>query len=162
MQKRKNLRPESNEDKAAWCEYGDKTEVEFVSKMLASKCSVFMNPAKEENKFTHDFFIVMPSDLKTIRTRFRTADRYGIPSHSAITLNKKDVDRYSDKYPHIIIIFDVKYEDFSRVCYAPIRDIKKAIRRGVAKLHTYTNRVNDTQGNAKESWVLDSMWFKEI
>lgn len=155
------MRSESNEDKKAWCEYGDQIEVEFVSKMLASKCSVFMNPAKSESKVTHDLFIVMPSDLKTTRTRFRIADRYGILSHSAITLNKKDVDRYADIYPHIII-FDVKYEDFSCVCYAPIREIKKAIRRGVAKLHTYINRVNDTQGNAKESWVLDSMWFKEI
>tara|TARA_R110000803_G_scaffold139118_1_gene205797 strand:- start:44 stop:520 length:477 start_codon:yes stop_codon:yes gene_type:complete len=155
-------KPSNNQDKSAWCEYGDKTEVEFVSKMLSSSCSVFMNPAKAENKYTHDFFIVMPSDLKTIRTRFRTSDRYGIKSHSAITLNKKDVDRYVDKYPHIIIIFDVKYDDFSRLCYAPIRDIQKAIARGVAKLHTYNERVNDNSGNAKESYVLDSMWFKEL
>ena len=151
-----------NQDKQSWCYAGEGAEYSFLSKMLTGRLSVMANPEKSSNKFTHDFYLVMPCDLKTIRTRFRTADRYGIDPFSAITLNKKDVDRYSELYPHIVIIFDVDYGDYKRLCYAPLRQIKKAISSGHAKLHTYKERINDTQGNAKESYVIDSRWFTEV
>ena len=155
-------RPESNEDKQSWCEHGALAEVEFAGPLLGSGCSVFANPAKVENPYIHDLYMVVPADLKTIRTRFRTASRYGIDPRTAITLNKKDVDRYTEKYPHINIIFDIDYGDFKTVRYATLRQIQKAISSGKAQLHVYQNRIDDNKGNAKESYVMDALWFNKL
>lgn len=152
---------QSNEDKQAWCEAGQQAEVRFAGPLF-SGVSILQNPAKSLDKYTHDFYMMVPSDLKTIRTRFNTADRYGIQAATAFTLNKKDVDRYKEKYPHIIIIFDIDYGDYKTLRYAPLREIQRAIFYDKAKLHTYIHRVGDTAGNAKESWVMDSKWFREL
>lgn len=151
----------NNEDKEAWCNLGSKAEVRFAGPNF-SGVSVLQNPAKAENKYTHDFYMLMPADIKTIRTRFNTSDRYGIPSYSAFTLNKKDVDRYKKLYPHIIVIFDIEFADFKTLRYAPLREIHRAIALGKAPLHEYQNRINDSNGNAKESYVMDAMWFREL
>ena len=152
---------ESTENKLFWCDIGAEAEKRFAAPMLGA-CSVFLNPAKIENKYTHDFFIVMPCDLKTIRTRFNTSSRYGVNSKTGFTINKKDIERYSEKYPDIIIIFDIDYGDFQTVRYASLSDLKRAIRSGYAKLHEYQNRVDDVSGNAKSSYVMDALWFKEF
>jgi hypothetical protein len=60
------------------------------------------------------FLSLCRADLKTIRTRFKTADRYGLDSKTALTIYKKDVDRYSEKYPNIIGILDIDYGDLQR------------------------------------------------
>ena len=152
----------SNEDKQTWCNRGVEAEERFAGPAFSSGCAVFQNPAKLENKYSHDMFFVSPSDLKTIRTRFLTAGRYGFDPKTAITLNQKDVVRYSEKYPHIIIVFDIDYGDFKSTRYAQLSDIKRAIKTGFAKLHTYQHRVGDTHGNAKDSYVLDALWFREL
>jgi hypothetical protein len=150
-----------NEDKQAWCDVGQAAEVKFAGPLF-SGVSILQNPAKSFDKYTHDFYMMMPCDLKTIRTRFNTSDKYGIPPFTAFTLNKKDVDRYSEKYPHIIIIFDIDYGDYKTLRYATLREIQRTIGLGKAKLHTYLHRVGDNSGNAKESWVMDSKWFKKL
>jgi hypothetical protein len=153
----------NTEDKASWCKHGEEQERLFAGPLLGGGCAVFTNPAKAEDKYTHDLFVVLPSDLKTVGTRFNSAFKlYGIPAESAITINAKDIDRYSAKYPHIIVIFDIDFGDFKRLCYASLRDLKRAIKLGKAKLHVYEKRRDDTDGNAKESWVMDSMWFQEF
>ena len=150
------------ENKLAWCAEGEKAEQRFAGRLLGGNVSVFNNPAKVTDKFTHDLFIILPSDLKTIRTRFNTADRYGIDPRTAITINVKDLERYKQFYPHIVIIFDIDFGDFQSVRITNLREIKRAIKLGMAKPHTYLKRVDDTQGNGKESYVLDALWFSEI
>ena len=154
--------PVSNEDKRAWCELGAQAEVRFAGPVFASGCAVMMNPAKTESKFSHDLFLTLPADLKTIRTRFNTSGRYGIDSKTAFTLNVKDIQRYSSLYPHIVLIFDIDYGDFKTIRYASLREIKRAIKLGKAKLHTYKDRLDDTSGNARDSYVLDATWFQEL
>lgn len=151
------------DNKAAWCRLGEIAEAAFLGPAFASGCSVFANPAKAENKFSHDAFFVCPADLKTIRTRFDAAERlYGIPARSAVTINTKDVNRYAERWPHIVLILDVDYGDYRRVCVAPLRDIQRAIRHGKARLHLYQTRSADGSGNAIGSWVLDAEWFAEL
>ena len=152
----------SPEDKQFWVQHGADAEFRFAGPVFTSGCAVVANPAKLHDPYSHDFFMMVPADLKTIRTPFRTADRYGIPSEFAITLNRKDVERYEQYYPHIILIFDIDYPNFRSIRYAPLRDICKAIRMGMAKLHAYQNRVDDREGNAKDSYVLDARWFVEL
>lgn len=154
-----DAQPNTN-DKAAWCKLGEAAEAAFLGPAFASGCSLFTNPAKAENRYTHDAYFVCPADLKTIRTRFDSADRlYGIPSRSAVTINCKDVDRYAERWPHIVLVLDVDFADYRRVCVAPLRDIQRAIRHGKAKRHTYQTR---SHGNAVDSWVLDAEWFAEL
>jgi hypothetical protein len=151
-----------NENKKAWCEMGAQAETRFAGPVFKSGCAVMMNPAKLESKYTHDMLILMPSDLKTIRTRFNTADRYGIPARTAFTINCKDIERYSEKYPHIVIVLDIDYGDFKTLRYASLRELRRAIALGKAKKHTYQKREDDTQGNAKDSYVMDALWFQEL
>ncbi len=150
------------QDKAAWCKHGEAAEQRLAGPMLPHGGALMMNPAKATDPYTHDLYVVMPGDLKTIRTRFQTADRYGIDPRSAITLNVKDVERYARLYPTIVIVFDVDFGDYRRLCYATLREIQRAIRADKAQLHEYQHRVNDTQGNATASWVLDADWFPEL
>ena len=153
----------SNEDKSAWCELGDEQEKAFLIKAFEAGLIVFRNPSKLEDKYAHDMFLGFPCDLKTVRTSFRTADRYGIDPRYAVTLNEKDVDRYSQKYPHIVILFDIKFENgYEGLHYAALDRILAAIKRGIIKRHEYLARVNDTQGNAKASYVLDARWMPRL
>lgn len=152
----------NNEDKLVWCGLGEEAEKNFAGSPFFDGVAVFANPGKMKDRYTHDLFIMQPADLKTIRTQFLTADRYGIPTRTAITLNVKDVERYSDLYPRITIIFDIQFDDFKSIRYAGLHQIKRAIKGGFAKVHTYQNRVNDIQGNAKESYVLNALWFDEL
>tara|TARA_R110002124_G_scaffold281295_1_gene455388 strand:+ start:46 stop:516 length:471 start_codon:yes stop_codon:yes gene_type:complete len=155
------MKPINNEDKQKWCEYGEETEKDFIDSFSNDQVSVSLNPDKVTDKFTHDFIITLPADLKTVRTRFRTSGRYGVPSTSAITLNKKDVDRYGELYPNIIIIFDIDYGDYKKTCYVTLSSIKNIIAEGKAKLHYYNSRVNDSN-NAQCSYVLDAEWFEDV
>lgn len=151
-----------NEDKDAWVRAGEEQEERFAGPVLGSGAAVFANPAKKENRYTHDIFVVLPGDLKTVRTLWRTAHRYGIDPQYAITLNKKDVERYQKFHPDIIIVWDIDIPGFRSRRYSPLKDILKAVSSGHAKLHHYKNRVNDTRGNAKETYVLDARWFREL
>jgi hypothetical protein len=151
-----------NQDKQAWCAVGELAEVKFAGPLLPNGGALMLNPAKKLDKYTHDLFITLPSDLKTIRTRFNTAHRYEIDPKSAITLNVKDILRYKNHYPTIIIVFDVDFGDYKRLCYSNLREIRRAIKCGKAKLHTYKDRVDDTNGNAKESYIFDAEWFQQL
>ena len=154
-------RPVSNEDKIAWCIRGAEQEKAFVRRTF-SGCRFAMNPAKDCDPYTFDLMLTVPCDLKTITTRFRMADAlYGISSISAITLNVKDIERYK-AHPHMVIVFDVDYGDFKRVCKATMPEIRRLIDMGKARLHTYKARVDDKAGNAKDSYVFDSLWFQPL
>ena len=152
-----------NENKQAWCKLGERAEVAFLGPVFASGCAVFSNPAKAESRYLHDAYFVCPCDLKTRRTRFHAAESlYGIPSRSAFTVNVKDVDRYADRWPLIVLVIDIDYGDYRTIRLAPLADIQRAIRHGVAKRHTYEQRSKDGSGNAIDSWVLDAEWFAEL
>lgn len=155
-------KPTNNEDKKAWCEYGAEQEQRLAGPLFDAGCGLLVNPAKAFNKYLPDALAIFPSDIKTIRTRFNTAHRYGIDPRTAITINRKDVERYADTSPHIVLMLDIDFGDWRSLRYASLREIVRAIKLGKAKLHAYQNRTNDTRGNAKESYVLDALWFPEF
>ena len=159
-----NLDLSSTENKLDWCKAGEIAENNFLAKMLKARIGIFANPAKSTDPYTHDMYMVLPADLKTCRTPFRTSDRYGFDPKTAITIDKKDIDRYSKLYPNIMVIFDVSYEEFGfeRLCYAPLKQLVAYVNTERAKHHVYLKRKNDTKGNAKDCYVMDSMWFQEI
>jgi hypothetical protein len=154
--------PLNNEDKKAWCQHGSELEEKFVESQNFAGVKLSMNPQKQTDVYVHDILATFQADLKTIRTPFKTANRYGIPSEFAITLNEKDIQRYRKIYPNIILFFDIDYPNYKGVRIAPISRILRLLDLNKAKRHEYLNRVNDTSGNAKVSYVFDFRWFDEI
>ena len=161
-------------DKMAWCDAGAKAEREFtVGRLHDLGVASWINPAKRTDPYTHDLFVSFPADVKTIRTPlFRAGDLWGIDPQYAITFNRKDYDRYKLLYPNIIVLFDVRWEDplikelggrlyevqpMHLTAAASLRQIEQGVRMG--KVIEYKGRVNDTAGNAKESYVFDVRWF---
>ena len=81
----------------------------------------------------------------------------------AVTLNKQDVMDCTIKYPECQIVFWVDWKATTNF------GVSVARQQGVwflsyehmldlvadSPLHTYRNRVDDTKGNAKDSYVLD-------
>ena len=161
-------------DKAAWCqEYGDRVEAEFcVRRLYELGVSGYLNPAKRVDKYVHDLFGIFQVDLKTVRTPFfRAKEKYGIDPQYAVTINRKDVERYKALYPNIIVVFDVLWDEKNckktidgknyevlpmHMTYAGfINDIRNAVIAGGNSRVVYQGRVGDTVGNAKESFVFD-------
>jgi hypothetical protein len=148
------------EDKLAWCEAGAAAEGDFVAQANIVGWGVSLNPAKHEDKFTHDFMGYVPMDLKSIRTQWRESERlFGIPSEYAISVNVKDLVRYRDKYPNIVIILDVAWSGKYMLTIPRARTLYQA---GKAKRHEYQGRVDDTVGNAKDSLVFDLRDLDEV
>lgn len=154
--------PINNEDKLAWCKHGDALEKEFVMQAFDSGVSVIRNPAKAHDPYTHDLLAVFQSDLKSIGTPFRTADRYGFDPAYAITINEKDIDRYAERYPNIVLFLNIDYPSYKGVRMATLYRLQKFIEHGRAKKHEYIHRTGDTQGNAKASYIFDLRWLDEV
>jgi len=155
-------KPTDLQDKAAWCQYGDQQELAFLADTWASSIAVFRNPAKLTDPYAHDMFAVFPADLKSIRTPFNTADKYGIDPRYAFTINHKDLRRYSDSQPNMMVLLDVRFPWHQAVHVAQIGHLLSATKNGRSKLHYYQQREDDNQGNAKSSWVFDCRWFPEL
>ena len=168
----------NNEDKLAWCEYGEKTEYLFSQqKLFDLGLAGHVNLAKKENPYAHDLFVQFPVDLKTITTPlFMAQEMYDLDPQYTATFNHKDAVRYKNLYPNIIIIFDVNWKDLSReingnvYTVAPmnitvagfVSDVSRAVRKCGNKKITYKNRIEDQIGNAKESWVFDIRHLHKI
>ena len=143
-----------NQDKLAWCREGEKLEREFVASAPIQGWGVAMNPAKQSDPYTHDHIATVPMDLKTMDTQWRRSQQlFGIPPNYAVSINQKDFKRYSEKYPNIFIVLNVKWLD--AMYMLTVERARILIREGKAKSHEYLDRKNDMQGNAKISYIFD-------
>ena len=166
------------EDKQAWCESGAEAERAFaVGRLFDLGLSGGVNLEKKTNPYTHDLFVNFPADLKTVRTPlFKSQKLYGLDPQYTVTFNDKDGRRYKDLYPNIIVIFDVKWDvleknidgmvytvDPMHITVAGfLGDIRAAIKRSGSHKINYQRRVNDTEGNAKDSWVFDLRYLHTL
>ena len=150
-------------DKYLWCQGGRKLEDKFVAERRFNDVQVRMNPAKEQDIFTYDMRIDMPCDLKTLTTPWIYSERmFGIPPTYAVSINRKDLRRYYQLYPNIIIILDVQYPDYQGTHWTDMTSLERMVRSGKVHLHKYQTRVDDTQGNAKDSYIFDVRWFPKL
>lgn len=158
----KEKQPVSPQDKTDWCRYGEEQERNFCARTFLG-LSVAINPAKKDDKFTHDLFATFPSDLKSVKMEFHTAQRYGIPPQFAVTLNLKDVERYRKKYPNMVIIFDISHESYVGVHVLFLQSFLMRLSKSPAiPIHEYIHRRDDTSGNGKASYVLDCRLIPKI
>lgn len=157
------------QDKGPWCKTGATFEDVFIAK-YGSSLSLIINPAKANDPYVPDLLNLETNffaDLKTQNTPFFQArDRYQLNPQYAVTFNEKDWKRYSTKYPGIDIFFWVswlvtKFDGSTKVEVKPMEGIwyisYASLEKLVAKapLHTYIQRIGDTKGNAKGSFVFN-------
>ena len=166
------------ESKQEWCDYGDDAERAFASgRLFQIGLGGHINPQKRTDPYVHDLYVQFPADLKTVRTPlFKAQELYGIDPQYAVTFNHKDAQRYLKLYPNIIVIFDilwkecskeingVKYEvsDMHMTVAGFLHDIRTAVIKSGSNRIDYARRVDDTNGNAKSSWVFDARNLQTI
>jgi len=152
-----------NEDKQAWCQLGQTQEIDFVANRRFRGTAVKINPKKKADKYSHDFRLNVGADLKTITTEWKHSEKmFGIPYPYAISINEKDLCRYMDLYPNILLVLDIQFEKIKTVKWVDVKRLANLARKGIAKRHEYKNRVDDKQGNAKASYVYDMRWFSDF
>lgn len=163
------ITPKDLQNKTLWCKDGEKIEEAFVKK-YGETLDLIINPEKTNNPYAPDLlksnsFI---ADLKTQNTPFFKAnDLYGIDPTYAVVFNRKDAERYWKQYREIIIYFWVEWHSIKFVMGRTTKEVE--FLNGVWSIkfidliellkvspeHFYQQRVNDTKGNAKGSFVLD-------
>lgn len=168
----------NNEDKLAWCAYGEETEHVFSQQRLFDLgLAGHVNLEKKTNPYTHDLFVQFPVDLKTVTTPlFMAREMYDLDPQYTVTINHKDVTRYKQLYPNILIMFDVNWKELSKeingnvYTVAPmtttvagfVSDVRRAVQKCGNKKITYKNRIDDNSGNAKESWIFDIRHLHQV
>ncbi|WP_143560431.1 hypothetical protein [Sporosarcina sp. P21c] len=163
------------QNKSAWCAHGESKEKNFVRE-FGRQLGLKINPEKENNKYAPDLAYVSNNglaDLKTQNTPFFTAAKYNCNPSFTVTFNRKDADRYRKEEPKIDIYFwvnwiavryfressnlqyntDINVEPLNGIWRVSFTDLDTII--GKSPLHQYQQRVNDTQGNAKESYLIN-------
>ena len=165
--------PHDTEDKSWWLLRGEEYEKSFVA-LCRSQLGLDarINPEKQHNPMAPDLVVEgLLADLKTQKTPFFTADRFGLDPRFAVTFNRKDYERYRRLYPSIMIYFWVDWVQTAwknrRIKYyggffrAPFAAIAKTIEAGAPE-HAYRHREGDRLGNATSSFVLDVREFQAL
>lgn len=155
--------------KTAWCRAGESLEEAFVSR-FGKQFGVRINPAKRLSEYDPDLLQNdgRLADLKTQNTPFfKARELYNLDPTYTVVFNEKDIIRYSKKYPNIMIYFWVEWRsvkfvkgdhclevDYLNGVYrVPFQKLKEALKD--APKHYYSQRKNDTKGNAKASFLID-------
>ena len=155
------MTPLNTENKLEWCALGEELENKFVKQVDVVGWDVSINPEKSENKYVHDMVATIPVDLKSMPTPWKLSQSmFGIPPEYAISINKKDIDRYARLYPNIIILCDVLWT--GKIYSLTIPRALRLIRAGKVGYHQYKKRINDTDGNAKDSYIFDLRHLDEL
>lgn len=163
----------NTEDKQWWLIHGENLEHSFI-KLCNERLGIEaqINPVKNSDPTAPDLIVNgLVSDLKVQNTPFFTSSRYNLDPRYTITFNRKDYDRYSALYPNIGIYIWLDWKQlsfrgntidhYSGIFFLPFKDVAQLINRPAPE-HSYHRRTNDTQGNAKSSFLLDIREFQPI
>jgi len=157
------------QDKAPWCDDGASREINFIKK-YGNDLNLGINPEKDTNVYAIDLINIQTgrlADLKTQNTPFfKSNDLYGIDPTYAVTFNVNDFTRYKSDYPDIDIFFwvdwyAVKFVGSKTILVQPLQGIWRISFEKIEMLaekypiHKYLQRVYDTRGNAKDSYVFN-------
>lgn len=144
-----------NQDKSAWCRAGERAEADFLATRQIAGVGLSWNPVKQTDRYAHDYVAMIPVDLKTMKTPWRKSQElFGIPSDNAVSINQKDLSRYAELYPNIIIYLDVEYT--GKLFSLTLSRARRLIAEGRAHRHEYLERKNDNAGNAKVSFIFNT------
>lgn len=168
----------SPEDKPFWCTQGERHERAFVRFVApAHGLTAAINPLKQFDPHVPDLLVNgQLADLKTQRTPFFTAGRYDLDPQFAVTLNVIDLERYRALGEDFPLYFWVRWDTLQRrfsgrtytvrplegVWRTTVADLHALVDAGGVRRHPYRNRIDDSSGNAKESYVLDLGWMTHL
>lgn len=158
------------QDKGPWCLAGASFEEVFIKK-FGEGLGLTINPEKSMNPYAPDLINFNTNNLGDLKTQntpfFQSKVRYNIDPQYAVTFNVKDYRRYKEYYPNIEIYFwvswvairfegasSIKVNEMEGIWSTSLSKIELMIQAG-APVHSYSKRVSDTLGNAKESYVFD-------
>jgi len=164
---------EDLQDKGPWCQKGQEKEIIFIQK-YGNDLNLTLNPEKEESPYPPDLLNLVTyrlGDLKTQNTPFFESKRlYNLDPQFSVTFNQKDYERYSLLYPETDIYYwvdwlairyknerrniDIVVRPMSGIWFIPFERLRELIESRMVPLHRYSQRVNDTRGNARSSYVL--------
>jgi hypothetical protein len=167
----------SSQDKNFWVEAGADKERVFVEQVLPELgFKGDLNPEKQLDPYAADLVVEGHlADLKCQRTPFfKAQELYEIDSQFAVTFNQKDYERYCDRYPSVDIFFWVVWQTTAKeigdrvytvnpmagVWRASFPALRRNIEQQRVGAHAYLERLFDTQGNAKKSFVFDLRRFE--
>ena len=158
------------QDKSRWCRDGETMEQAFVRE-YGQVLGYIMNPVKVTNPYAPDLLSTGTNTLTDLKSQhspfFKAGELYGIDPTYAVVFNVKDRERYEQQYPLIDILYFVDWvpvsaDIFGRMYHvAPFRGIFKTSFQSLltllnrSRIHTYKQRMGDTKGNAKDSYVID-------
>lgn len=178
----------NTEDKSWWHIHGESFENVFVNSIcprIGLKAEI--NPAKTNDKTAPDLLVNGKiADLKTQNTPFFTSGKYKKkdkgkpvsfdPSYT-VTFNVKDYERYKRLYPDIEIFFWIQWkvleyesksgwktivEPVNGIWYSNFENIIHLIKDKEYPVHSYLRRRGDTEGNAKDSYLIDLRDLKQL
>lgn len=156
--------PLSNQDKQAWIRRGVGRERLFLE--LRQKHPILQGIAPSgEDKYVPEFvYQGQYLDLKSVYKPFyRAGQKYGVNPDFAVPLNVVDVRDCNEKYPGCQIVFWVRWDTSTDyevtvnkqdgVWFLSHEKMNELASK--AHVHTYQERTNDTEGNARDSYILD-------
>ena len=161
----KHDKPTNPQSKREWIDYGKQKEQEFWDLCMETSMFPGIKRNTEDPVYYPEFiFSGRYLDLKYQETPlFKAKELYGIDPTYAITYNVQDRDDCTDKYSPCDNIFWVKwargYRYGTRV--RPRNGLwymsyeKMVELTNTAEVITYQNRIDDEQGNAASSFVLN-------
>ena len=157
------------QDKGVWCRSGASKEEVFVD-LYGKQLDLIINPDKITNPYVPDLKNTQTGQLADLKTQntpfFQAQSRFDYDPQYTVVFNKKDKDRYRQKYPILAIYFAIdwqaiRFEGRQRISVSPMVGVWKIpfleldVLLEQAPFHEYQQRTNDTKGNAKGSYVLD-------
>jgi hypothetical protein len=158
----------SNENRQQWYKAAEVWEQDFVSQ-YGEKFNIILNPSKSKSPYAPDLYCLNTSksaDLKLQKKPFFTAKKlYGIDPNYCWTFNVSDLFEYVCKYDYSFGLFiwvvhdkaeqyNIQVEEAEAVYYTTIGLLKDHVARK-GKIHEYSRRINDTNGNAYGSYAFD-------
>jgi len=161
----------STEDKQAWCKIGEELEIRFCER-FGRRLGLSINPEKETNKYAPDLVLKSGklADLKTQAEPFYKAHTHGLNPLQCVSFNRKDFERYEEKYPEIKIYFWVRFTGGTQygvsvprmeaVYSISLPEISMLWSDLLVPLHFYQKRLDDPV-NAKSSLLLDTSMMKQ-
>lgn len=160
------------EDKLYWVEEYEKKENIFCTEICPKiHLSGVINPEKEKDPTKPDLVVNgRLGDLKYQSTPFYSSGYYyGYDPQYTVTFNVKDYEHYSTHYPDIDLYYWVDYPGAKKeyrgrditinrlegIFYIAFQGLVELIDKKKSPVHSYQRRVNDQQGNAKGSYLID-------
>src|SRR5690554_6339102 len=166
----KELQHHDLQDKKHWCKDGEKIEEAFI-RLYGEKLGLIINPEKKENPYAPDLYNTQTNKLGDLKLQstpfFKAQSLYNINPTYAVVFNLKDKIRYEKNYPEIDIYYwinwialrfqmgsnDISVEPLNGVWQVEFQKFNNYLNN--MSLHTYQQRITDTKGNAKSSFVCD-------